>query len=188
MVRERNKEIESIIEKLGDETHSTQKQLMQQYERKSSQQQKKHLAEIEEYKSSLNQWREKMTNVNDGKEMLDENVRVLTRRINDMEIETTDKGEKIKKLERALSESESKLDSIHDTEMSVRSNLEKQMRIRIDDRDREINTLKEKVKTSTHRAVLELDVIKQQNKNELEMIQEKVQSTMMKKKETIDYL
>jgi hypothetical protein len=28
MVRERNREIEAIIEKLGDETHSTQKQLM----------------------------------------------------------------------------------------------------------------------------------------------------------------
>ena len=28
MVRERNREIEAIIEKLGDETHLTQKQLM----------------------------------------------------------------------------------------------------------------------------------------------------------------
>lgn len=34
MVRERNREIEAIINKLGDETHDTQKQLMQQYERK----------------------------------------------------------------------------------------------------------------------------------------------------------
>jgi hypothetical protein len=29
MVRERNREIEAIINKLGDETHDTQKQLMQ---------------------------------------------------------------------------------------------------------------------------------------------------------------
>jgi hypothetical protein len=29
MVRERNREIEAIIEKLGDETHTTQKQLLQ---------------------------------------------------------------------------------------------------------------------------------------------------------------
>jgi hypothetical protein len=28
MIRERNREIEAIIEKLGDETHSTQKTLM----------------------------------------------------------------------------------------------------------------------------------------------------------------
>ena len=34
MVRERNREIEAIINKLGDETHDTQKQLLMQYERK----------------------------------------------------------------------------------------------------------------------------------------------------------
>jgi hypothetical protein len=33
--------------------------------------------------------------------MLDENLRVLSRRMNDMEIELTDKKEKVKTLERA---------------------------------------------------------------------------------------
>jgi hypothetical protein len=37
MVNERNREIEAIIEKLGDETHSTQKQLKQSYEHKLDQ-------------------------------------------------------------------------------------------------------------------------------------------------------
>jgi len=42
MVRERNKEIEAIIEKLGDETHSTQKTLMAQYEQKVAKSDTKH--------------------------------------------------------------------------------------------------------------------------------------------------
>ena len=42
MVRERNKEIEAIIEKLGDETHSTQKTLMAQYEKKVADNEAKH--------------------------------------------------------------------------------------------------------------------------------------------------
>lgn len=46
MVRERNREIEAIIEKLGDETHSTQKQLMSQYEKKCQQVEDKHRLEI----------------------------------------------------------------------------------------------------------------------------------------------
>ena len=33
-MQERNREIQAIIEKLGDETHDTQKQLVQQYEAK----------------------------------------------------------------------------------------------------------------------------------------------------------
>ena len=49
MVRERNKEIEAIINKLGDETHDTQKQLMQQYERKVQDVEQKWRAEVEEH-------------------------------------------------------------------------------------------------------------------------------------------
>ena len=49
MINERNREIEAIIEKLGDETHSTQKQLVVQYERKVDQMKEKHEAELKEY-------------------------------------------------------------------------------------------------------------------------------------------
>jgi uncharacterized coiled-coil protein SlyX len=46
--------------------------------------------------------------------MLDDNVRVLSRRINDMEIDCTEKSEKIKRLERTNTEQQSKLDTIYD--------------------------------------------------------------------------
>lgn len=53
MIRERNREIEAIIEKLGDETHSTQKTLMAQYEQKVSVMQEKHKLEVEEYSARV---------------------------------------------------------------------------------------------------------------------------------------
>jgi len=53
MVRERNREIEAIIEKLGDETHSTQKTLMCQYESKVSKIEEKHVTESAEYQTRL---------------------------------------------------------------------------------------------------------------------------------------
>jgi len=53
MVRERNREIEAIIEKLGDETHSTQKTLMAQYEGKVLKMQEKHATEVAEYQTRL---------------------------------------------------------------------------------------------------------------------------------------
>ena len=53
MVRERNREIEAIINKLGDETHDTQKQLLTQYERKVRDVEHKWKAEVEEYKVSV---------------------------------------------------------------------------------------------------------------------------------------
>lgn len=48
MIRERNREIEAIINKLGDETHDTQKQLMQQYERKVKDTESKYKTELDE--------------------------------------------------------------------------------------------------------------------------------------------
>lgn len=60
--------------------------------------------------------------------MLDENLRVLSRRINDMEVELTDKKEKIRTLERALAEKDTQLDCIYEEQDEVKRNLEKQMR------------------------------------------------------------
>ena len=47
-MKERNKEIEAIIEKLGDETHSTQKQLVSVYESKAAKLEEKHRKELAE--------------------------------------------------------------------------------------------------------------------------------------------
>jgi hypothetical protein len=53
MIRERNREIEAIINKLGDETHDTQKQLLTQYERKVKDVEEKWKAEVDSYKAML---------------------------------------------------------------------------------------------------------------------------------------
>lgn len=99
MVRERNREIEAIINKLGDETHDTQKQLLQQYERKVKDVEQKWKAEIEECKAATQQWKDKFKSEEDSRGMLDENLRVLGRRINDLELDIQGKKDKISRLE-----------------------------------------------------------------------------------------
>lgn len=91
MVRERNREIEAIINKLGDETHDTQKHLLIQYERKVKDVESKWKAEIDEYKVIVQQWKDKVSSEEDARLMLDENLRVLTRRINDLELDLHEK-------------------------------------------------------------------------------------------------
>jgi predicted S18 family serine protease len=95
MVRERNREIEAIINKLGDETHDTQKQLLTQYERKVKDVEAKWKSEVEEHKVTIKQWKDKVTNEENTRSMMDENLRVLSRRINEMELDIQDKKEKI---------------------------------------------------------------------------------------------
>ena len=114
MVRERNKEIEAIIEKLGDETHSTQKTLMAQYETKVAKIEQKHKAEMEEYQTRLQQLKDKNLSEQETKTMLDENLRVLTRRLNDLEIELADKKDKIQTMERAHVQLKAELTGINE--------------------------------------------------------------------------
>mmetsp|Transcript_18167 Transcript_18167/g.27962 ORF Transcript_18167/g.27962 Transcript_18167/m.27962 type:complete len:96 (+) Transcript_18167:1972-2259(+) len=95
MILERNREIEAIINKLGDETHTNNKQLMQQYERKVSDVESQRRADAEDYKATIQQWKDKFKSEGDKREMLDENLRVLGRRINEMELDLQDKKEKV---------------------------------------------------------------------------------------------
>jgi chromosome segregation ATPase len=87
---------------------------MGQYEKKCRQVEDKHRLEIQEYKNSMDAWKDKYANSNETRDMLDENVRVLSRRINDMELEITDKNEKLKKTERVHAETNAKLDTVWD--------------------------------------------------------------------------
>jgi predicted nucleic acid-binding Zn ribbon protein len=75
--------------------------------------------------------------------MLDENLRVLSRRINDMEVELTDKKEKIRNLEKANIDVQSRLDSIHDEHAYARQTLEKQMRQTIDNKEEQCRRIRE---------------------------------------------
>lgn len=106
--------------------------------------------------------------------MLDENLRVLSRRINDMEIELTDKKEKIKTLERANFETQAQLDCIYDEQAISKLALEKQMRQTIDGKEEQLRRLREEKQQLQHKADAELEMLKSQNKHELEMIQDKV--------------
>ena len=102
--------------------------------------------------------------------MLDENLRVLSRRMNDLEIEISDKKDKIKTLERANVQSTSELEKIYDEQSQIRVELEKSMRQRIDEKDRDLRRAKEDAQNRLSKADNEIEMIKIQNKSELELI------------------
>ena len=120
--------------------------------------------------------------------MLDENLRVLSRRMNDMEIELTDKKEKVKTLERANVQTQVQFDCIYEEQTNIRQDFEKQMRQTLDAKEKEMRRLREEKQQIQHKADAEMELLKTQNKNELEMIQDKVQAALIKKKEVIDAL
>ena len=62
------------------------------------------------------------------------------------------------------------------------------MRVRVDEKERAIRKLRDQIQEMEHQQEMQLDQLRQANKNDLEMIQEKVQAALAKKKEIIDSL
>ena len=92
--------------------------------------------------------------------MLDENLRTLGRRTNDMEIELADKKDTIMTLERANAQTKAELDSIYDEQTQIRVELEQQMRQRLDDKDKYLRQVKEDASHKQHRTENEIEMIK----------------------------
>lgn len=120
--------------------------------------------------------------------MLDDNLRVLGRRINDLELDLQDKKDKMEKMENEKFEIAEKLAMANSTHDGIRSEIEEEMNFRVDQKEREIRSLKQKIQDQEHKFEMESESLKTQNKNDLEMIQEKVQLAMAKKKEIIEAL
>ena len=63
--------------------------------------------------------------------MLDENLRILSRRLNDLEIELADKKDRQRTLERDYDQTKNELDCIYEEQTQIRQDMEKEMRSRI---------------------------------------------------------
>jgi len=77
--------------------------------------------------------------------MLDDNLRVLGRRINDLELDLQDKKERIEKLDTEKFELVEKLSQANSQQDGVRAEIEEEMKLRIDQKERDIRKLKEQL-------------------------------------------
>ena len=98
--------------------------------------QEKHSQEMAEYQTRLQQVKDKLIGEQETRTMLDENLRVITRRINDLEIENADKTDKLRTAERSSSQTKTELDCIYEEQTQIRLEMEKQMRQRIDEKEK----------------------------------------------------
>ena len=100
--------------------------------------------------------------------MLDDNLRVLTRRLNDLEIELSDKNDKLRTLEKQHTEIKTAYDCIYDEQTLIRLDAEKEMRARIDAKEQENRRVREETQSLKHKHDSEIETLKAQNKHDLE--------------------
>ena len=133
---------------------------MQQYERKVKDTETKYKAELDEQKAILQQWKDKHASESDSRHMLDDNLRVLGRRINDLELELEDKKEKMVQAESEKFAINEELSKAHRYQDSVRREIEEEMRDKIDEKERQIRKLHDDLQQREHEYTLETEQLK----------------------------
>lgn len=82
--------------------------------------------------------------------MLDDNLKVLGRRVQDLEIEISDKKESILILEREKSNLSDKLKNIYKEQQKIREQVEDELRFKIEEKDKEIRKMRELLQNNEH--------------------------------------
>ena len=125
---------------------------MAQYEVKVAKLEDKHKTEAEEYQVRLQQLKDKLLSETETRTMLDDNLRVLSRRMNDIEIEHADTKDKNRTLERANANFQAEIDGMYEQQTQIRTELERTMRQRFDDKEKELRRAKEDAQNKQHKA------------------------------------
>ena len=83
--------------------------------------------------------------------MLDDNLRVLSRRVHDLELETTERKEKVSQLEKEKRETSEKLVSIYSEQDLIRAEIEEEFRIKVEQKEKELRKLREEVQNNDNK-------------------------------------
>jgi hypothetical protein len=120
--------------------------------------------------------------------MLDDNLKVLSRRINELELEVCDRDDKLQKSDKLRKDLEDRLSLIHDKEKEVRLRIEDEFREELELKEREARKLREQLQAMEHRHKSEVESMKLAKQQELDVIEEKIKMALSKKHEIIQSL
>ncbi len=106
--------------------------------------------------------------------MLDDNLRVLGRRVAELEIELTDIGDKLSESERMRKELQQRLGSVNEKQQKIRDEMEDEVRLQMLEKEKEIRKARDMFAEAEHKHKSEVENMKIAKQQELELIEEKI--------------
>ncbi len=188
MVKEKNKKIEEVIDRLGDETHDTHKKLQVQFSKKEREIEAKCQEEIQELKSDIILMKEKQEKEKQQKDMLDENIKVLSNRLHTMEKDLTEKKITINSLSTEKEDLTNKLSKIYKEEETSRFEMDSLNHKRLGEKDKEIRVLRETIDEVEQKHDHDVSKVREQHKDQINNLEIKVKAALGKKQEDINQL
>ena len=92
--------------------------------------------------------------------MLDDNLRILGRRVSELELECQDRADKLTQSDKMRMELQYRLSQVHEREQKVRDELEDEVRLQLLEKEKELRKAREQVADSESRHKGEIEQMK----------------------------
>ena len=111
-IRDRNIEMQKLVSKLSDEAYETEQNLKTEYSQKAWELERKYKDEIDALKYSIENYWEQVEAEKWTKQMLDENLEIMTWRVSDIERQKQEKDQLIETLKNRILNQKREIDEI----------------------------------------------------------------------------
>ena len=120
--------------------------------------------------------------------MLDDNLRILGRRVSELELECQDRADKLSQSDKMRLELQYRLSQVHEKEQKVRDELEDEVRLQLLEKEKELRKAREQIADTESKHSAEIEQMKIGKQQDLEIIEEKIRQAMAKKTQIIESL
>ena len=188
IMKDKEKQIEIIINKLGDETISERRKMQVECESKAEERNKQLKQENEQMRNRICEITDKLSGESKVRIMLDENLNVLSKRIMDFELESAKKDKKILELSSYLNEYKDKYSNVAKDFTKEKISIETDYQIKIDKHINEMKIMTEKYESLRNYYESKINEMKQFHDSQINMLDTRVKKKLESKEDIIKKL
>ena len=188
IMKDKEKQIEIIINKLGDETISERRKMQVECEIKAEERNKQLKQENEQMRNRICEITDKLSGESKVRIMLDENLNVLSKRIMDFELESAKKDKKILELSSYLNEYKDKYSNVAKDFTKEKISIETDYQIKIDKHINEMKIMTEKYESLRNYYESKINEMKQFHDSQINMLDTRVKKKLESKEDIIKKL
>ena len=188
LLKDRDKQINIVIEKLGEETLQERKKNALEAEKKANEKNTHLIEENRSLTKKINDLTEKLQAETKNRINLEENIDILAKKLNNKEIELDKKEKRINEITIQYNEMTDKLSSLTRDFNKEKMNLEIEMKSHLQKGDAEIALLNNKLQTAHKLLDQQREDIESIHRKEIEEIEKKIKKSFKRKDEIIQKL
>lgn len=188
IMKDKEKQIELIIQKLGDETISERRKIQLECESRADERNKVLKLENEQMRNKIVELNDKLSGETKVRIMLDENLNILSKKVIDYEHENAKKDKKILDLTSSLNDYKDKYSNLGKEYSKEKMGIETDYQIKIDRHISDMKIMTEKIESMKNYYENKINEMKHFHESQINMLDSRVKKKIDSKEEVIKKL